>query len=312
MNSILEIDKNPTSRLPNLYGEGAEVQELDLAKEHEERNQQWLKKRMSKFTGSQAYRLMAGVEETEDQAIQSIANSPNWRKQDLIELCENEALDTTGCKLKADYSKLSVTNGLIAYGVMNWPEGAETYVTEKHIEHLTEEPYEEPVTSRDIEHGNEYELEAIDTIIKATNIPFGFTGEDQEFIDCHHKHFNLLIPKELHDYLGCTPDGINVDQKIIAESKCPKKNTHYKYKKGITNQSTLKKNYPQAYWQIIFNMYVTGSKRGIFISYDPRFKKEKDRSIIITVKMNTTDRYHLETRLKMAVARLEKIKNEWT
>jgi hypothetical protein len=57
-------------------------------------------------------------------------------------------------------------------------------------------------------------------------------------------------------------------------------------------------------------MYITGFKKWYFISYDPRFKNEAKRLLVLEIKRNDEDIKKLEKRLQQAIKlKREKLKN---
>lgn len=300
--------------LPNLHSSDSVITEIDLAKELEakmEKERLWREQRMGKFTSSQAYRLMNGADETEEEAIENLAKSKEWKLEELKEHCELHGISTEGMKLKKDYAKALIYKGIILYGVNKWPEGAETYVTEKLIEELTGEPFNEDFISRDMQWGKDHEVEAMERLAIEKNLDIEAFGDDQEFIDANHKGFDKYIPDHIRQLLGCTPDGKVIQEPKGVETKCPKKMTHFKYKMGIYTAEDLKEEYTEAYWQCHCTMYITGWDEMFFMSYDPRYKNPLDQCLIIEVKRNKQDISNLEERLLMAAERYEELKQKW-
>lgn len=74
--------------------------------------------------------------------------------------------------------------------------------------------------------------------------------------------------------IGGTPDIILPD--AIAEIKCPNSDTQIYYKKYV-NASNFKSELPKYFDQMQVNMYLCERDRCIFMSYDPRFKGDKDK-----------------------------------
>jgi len=165
------------------------------------------------------------------------------------------------------------------------PVGAITFTGEKVVELLTEF-LDDRFVSKDMQWGIDHELEAIEEFKKRTGLKVYATGTEQELL----KQSNAV---------GGTPDGlINKDSGI--EVKCPKSTTHFKYL-NIANQEELKEVCPDYYWQIQGLLQITGRKIWYFISYDPRFKNEKQRLHFIKVKPNKEDQKFLAERLALAV-----------
>jgi len=165
-------------------------------------------------------------------------------------------------------------------------KGAITYITEKAVELLTVFSGDGFV-SWDMRWGIDNELGAIKEFERATGIKITHTGVNQEFIT-------------IGNNIGGTPDGlINTDSG--AEIKCPKSTTHFTYLE-IHTQEDLKRVCADYYWQIQGLLFITGRKSWYFISYDPRYKNEKQRLHFIKVKPKLADQVFLYGRLEMAIS----------
>lgn len=174
------------------------------------------------------------------------------------------------------------------------PKGAITYIEEKALEVLTNGKSRENYTNDAMQWGNDYEIDAITEFEKLTGFKVEKTGKNQEFI-------------EYNSVFGGTPDGI-IPNKAIIEVKCPKPKTHFFNVKNIFSQEDLKKHYPEYYWQIVTNMICSGLNLGYFISYDPRF--EKNKLMFIEVNLNLDDVGIIDVRLRLAnKLKMELIKN---
>lgn len=170
-----------------------------------------------------------------------------------------------------------------------FPDGAEAYVIEKFLEHET--VFEKKnIYVRQMEHGKEFEGEAVEEFQKRTGKIVLFWGKDQKFI-------------KSGDYVGVTPDGLIGEDEGI-ETKCPDSKTHYDWLENLTVDN-FKQKLKKYYWQIQGSMYVTGRKRWYFVSYDPRFKKEEKRMLILTIERNDTDIQKLKKRLFTATKKLK-------
>ena len=169
-----------------------------------------------------------------------------------------------------------------------FPKGAKTYVIENVIEVLTESP-KESYTSKSMERGNKYEVEAVNHFTKITGLKVEKFGENQEFV-------------ELTKDIGGTPDGRIIPKSGI-ETKCPNSKTHFHYLENIKTQYSLKEFEPKYYWQIQGLMFVTGALEWWFISYDPRFKHSKNKMLKVKIERDEKDILKLRNRLKEAIRR---------
>ena len=170
-----------------------------------------------------------------------------------------------------------------------FPAGAEAYVIEKFLEHET--VFEKKnVYTKSIEHGKEFEAEAIEEFEKRKGLKVEFWGKNQKFL-------------KSGQYVGVTPDGlIGKDEGI--ETKCPDSKTHYDWLENLTVDN-FKEKLKKYYWQIQGSMHVTGRKKWYFVSYDPRFKKEEKRMLILEIPRNEEDILKLKKRLFTAVKKLK-------
>ncbi len=164
--------------------------------------------------------------------------------------------------------------------------GGITYAFEKYMEEISTDS--KVITSKSIEHGNEYENEAAIRFMEETKIELHHFGKDQEFI-------------ELGKDLGCTPDGLIGDDGGY-ESKCPDSKTQDNYLNSITDVETFKAVCKKYYWQIQGSMLVTGRKYWYFVSYDPRMKFKEDQMLILKVERNEADIEKLRKRLQLAIS----------
>lgn len=105
--------------------------------------------------------------------------------------------------------------------------------------------------SRALDWGKKHEPAARATVELATGIDFEETG--------------LVVHDELF-YVGASPDGLNVEQRVGLELKCPyRQGNHLKHFEKI----------PKPYlWQMQAGLWVTGFERWLFASFDPRLRAE--------------------------------------
>lgn len=173
------------------------------------------------------------------------------------------------------------------------PVGAITYVIEKVAETLTD-GLPESFSSEAMQWGKDHEIEAINLFSKKTKLKVHSIGENQKLI-AYGKH------------AGCTPDGLGLGYGV--ETKCPKSATHVLYR-GVNNGEDLKKIKSDYYWQIQFSMLCRKVSKWYFISFDPRFSKEKHRLHYAVIERNENDIELLKLRLQLAIdKKLELIKN---
>ncbi|MEG0929622.1 lambda exonuclease family protein [Algoriella sp.] len=164
------------------------------------------------------------------------------------------------------------------------PKGAISYVVEKATESLID-GLPESFKSSSMQWGNDYEAKAIELFSKKTRLKIQNIGDNQKFIS-YGKH------------AGCTPDGLGSGYGV--ESKCPNSTTHFQYR-SIKNGEDLKKIKSEYYWQIQFSMLCRKVSKWYFVSFDPRFSKEKHRLHYVVIERNEADIEFLETRLQLAI-----------
>ena len=165
------------------------------------------------------------------------------------------------------------------------PVGAITSATEKAVESLTD--YLEPgYISSDMQWGMDHELDAIALFEQQTGLTVTHTGDDQ-----------ALILRS--SQVGGTPDGL-IGSFAGVEVKCPKSTTHMKHLM-LKDQSDLKDNCPNYYWQIQGLLYITGRKDWYFISYDPRYKHSKQQLHTLLIQPDEQDIAFLVQRLGLVI-----------
>ena len=116
--------------------------------------------------------------------------------------------------------------------------------------------------------------------IKASALEWGKTTEPlakQELVNRHQVRMreSEFIQHPTMFYFGGSPDGsmdIN-GLKHTVEIKCPYDTAeHYKNILLSTDAATMRKEYPELYWQMQSNMYLQDTKIAIFVTYDHRIK----------------------------------------
>lgn len=118
-----------------------------------------------------------------------------------------------------------------------------------------------------VKWGNKYEPRARAAVEIDLGIDFEETG--------------LVIHDELF-YVGASPDGLNVEQRVGLELKCP-----YRTENHLRHQGKISNAYS---WQCQAGMWVTGFERWLFASFDPRLQAEAADNYLITHWIDRSDR----------------------
>ncbi|MGL4758184.1 MAG: YqaJ viral recombinase family protein [Patescibacteria group bacterium] len=166
-------------------------------------------------------------------------------------------------------------------------QSAKSYVMETVGNLLA--PPEPNIYSQAMEHGNETEPQAV----LAFANKHGLDVNADDFIYTSVGGFVFFQDKELG--IGGTPDIIIKD--AIVEIKCPNSKTHLKYLL-IENQNEIPKEY---YAQMQLNMYLTGRKKGYFVSFDDRYYDEKHHLKEVEVNYDSEFMDHLFKKTKLAL-----------
>lgn len=169
-----------------------------------------------------------------------------------------------------------------------------TYIKTKLAEIITQEPSTMLEGMAAIEWGNSNELDAVLSFEQAKKLKVEYFGKANP----------KFIPYEKHsDWAGGSPDGFASDESVI-EVKCPYNSTHHITHLLISTAEDLKKEKPEYYGQLQFNMLCSGKKNGWFISYDPRCLNYKLRLHVISVPFDQQYCDELEERISEAVKML--------
>jgi len=96
------------------------------------------------------------------------------------------------------------------------------------------------------------------------------------------------------DFAGSSPDGIIGDNSATWECKSPDSKQHMKY---LLDPESL---YLEYKWQVIGEMFCTGIRKGVIVSFDPRFKDEKKKMVCYWPKPTLEEFIELENRLNAA------------
>lgn len=167
-------------------------------------------------------------------------------------------------------------------GVKGLGETGLTYIKTKVAESLG--VYEEEVTSKAINWGNENEYEA-------------------------KEYYSIAFKKEIltPDFIkaswsndaGCTPDGLISGEKKGIEIKCPFVPSNHIDNLLIKSQKDLKDLRKEYYWQIVMCMAVLDYDKWDFVSYDPRFTGY-NRMVSVEILRDATDEALLKSRIEEA------------
>lgn len=169
-------------------------------------------------------------------------------------------------------------------------KGAKTYIRQKAAEILTQEPVNGGrLNTAAMEWGSAHEYEAVQAFEGATGLTVEyFGGAEPKFFD-------------YSNFSGGSPDGLSSDKAVI-EVKCPYNSGEHVEHLLLNSGEDLKEYYPEAYWQIMFNILCTNSDAGYFISYDGRFAEEPLQLKYIHIEKNDE---HIEL-LKERISEAEK------
>ena len=120
------------------------------------------------------------------------------------------------------------------------------------------------VQSASLAWGNEYESEAISKVNEVFD--FDATG-------------NQLFTHNKHEFLGGSPDGLDLSKKLVLEVKCPYAPANHIRHLLLKDQEDLKKKCFEYYAQLQCNMLIQSYNNetdfsGVFCSYDPRYSNE--------------------------------------
>ena len=172
-------------------------------------------------------------------------------------------------------------------------QAAQTYIKQKAAEILTlEQNNGGRVNGNALEWGNAHEHEAL---LRLQQIRKG-----SEFI-----YYGGASPKffELTPFSGGSPDAVSDDSEVV-EIKCPYNSAEHIEHLLLNDENDLKSYYPEAYWQMTFNMICTGLDKGLFVSYDPRYADEVLQIKIISFDINEEDAALIKERVAEAEKQL--------
>lgn len=140
--------------------------------------------------------------------------------------------------------------------------GAKTYIKERIARTLAVMPTD--FKSIAMERGNEKEPEAVKVVAEK----LGKDMSSNQFLYTSDGGYIFFYDEDYN--LGATPDVILFDDKMTVQIKCPNSATHLDYLL-INDEETFASKLPDYYAQMQLEMYLTNSKKGLFVSFDDRF-----------------------------------------
>lgn len=180
--------------------------------------------------------------------------------------------------------------------------GAKTYVMERVSAILA--PSEPNYYNSAMEHGNQTEPQAVLRIAKELNK----TVDDDDFIYTSIGGYVFFFDDEYD--LGGTPDVIIKDLDMCCEVKCPMSKTHLEYLL-IKTQEDVKKSLGKYYAQMQLNIYLTNTKKCLFVSFDDRFYNEKNHYHSIEILRDEPYIENLLSKAKIAKEEKENIMKQF-
>lgn len=247
-----------------------------------------LLKRAGNFTASENHRLMAGWQEKKtprefDEFKHIYRAIRHLDKKPLVGDVKNKVK----CNVSGDL--INLTWKIIQEE--RPPQGLVTYAQEKAIEEFFHPDPSLNFSTQHTRNGEEREHECMAMLSEKTGIEFVHTGGDQIHIHA--------------DEVGCTPDGLKLDELDLvetgAEAKCKSALVHAQ-NMMVKNNNDMKSNIFDAFVQVQTAMLVTGADHWYFANYNPFAKDE--RLIFGHIIVERDDRFIaiLNERLEMAKA----------
>ena len=105
---------------------------------------------------------------------------------------------------------------------------------------------------------------------------------------------------EYDEWIGCSPDGLVGDDAGL-EIKCPNSDTHLRY---FSDHGELTADY---YWQCMGGMLCTDRLWWDLYSYDPRFKNEAQKSVLVSIRRDNDEIRNMRERLDHAIEKVKAI-----
>lgn len=210
----------------------------------EQRTKEWYLARKGKITASEAYVLLSNHKEqmNDDELAAYKAANP---------------------KSKTTTKEVPFSDGTYTYLKK---KVAEYYMTDEDFfeDTMAKQPF-----NRAIDHGNLWESDARDTFARVHNLQVEEVG------------FLPLVG--FKDIAGGSPDGIveNENGRAIIEIKCPWNSEIHQDHCLFQTGADLQEYNLQYYVQMQFNMLVTSTEFGYFISFDPRLTMGSLKTLIV-------------------------------
>jgi len=166
-----------------------------------------------------------------------------------------------------------------------WPQTAQAYILNKCAQSISIQDQE--IKSKEMTWGTELE-------------PFAKAAYERVFKEKIKNIAWVPIPG-LENEAGFSPDGYVENKLKGLEIKCPYSLSSHMESFLIFDQSDLKKQKPEYYWQIQFSLMGSGFKSWDFCSYHPYFDT-RYQIISIEILRNEEDIRLLTDRLCLAIA----------
>ena len=270
-------------------------------------NLAWLESKWAKYSGSNMISLVTGVDDPE-----LLGKTMLSKVHETLPKLKAEDIGKTGKPLIGSVRDLLGWSKPITTDQLNYalkmlnphPEGLKTYAEKVAVQAMTHFSPDPELTKPWIIRGKEYEAIAIQQLSNILNMDFQDTGHDQKFI-IHPDH---------PDY-GSTPDGRYLEggkAKLTLEGKAPNTETHLKYT-HIKDSKSLKLIEPRYFWQTQSQMDSDEVEKGLFYSFDDRFKDEYSHLNIHYCYLERDDQAikQIHQRLDMARQWQERFMNEY-
>jgi hypothetical protein len=183
-----------------------------------------------------------------------------------------------------------------------------SYIYRKVGESITGVAIRKEIETEATIHGNVYELEAIRKYGQKKGLEYVIT---QKMILDENPMFSST--PDFIQIVSETEGGYNV---ITGEVKCP-----FTYESFISlslceTPADLKKQYPQYYFQVLDQMLVCGTLKGVFLVYHPQFGKAALKEIEFRAMEKIGDKYPINDDLKtlkdrknLAVDKFHEVRN---
>lgn len=171
-------------------------------------------------------------------------------------------------------------------------QAAITYIYDKAAEAITLEDNEG--TSAAIKWGEEHEPDAAIRFERFTGKTIEYYGKKNPLFIQHHEH---------PDDAGGSPDFFVPEEEAVGEIKCPYESKYHVEVLRLVKigKFDLRKYDKEYYGQLQFNICLTNSKYGYFVSYDPRCIDFRLSLVVVRIERDEKYITKLNERLKEAV-----------